>query len=318
MKKIDFRLLWQKILNPPTWAKVLTFIITILSAVGALLMLLIDYQGNILEIVAYTLFAIAGVSLAYSVYLIVRVIPTIKKNIISFLEKNEVTYLLLRNFGFRTVIFAIGSFAMSLLFSGFNTYMSIANRSVWYGGLAVYYIALAFLRGGVLVYHKNKLGKKDKPLNDEYVKAKVYKNSGIITLILNVALSAAIAQMIFSDAHFTYIGWTIFAFATYAFYKITASIISFVKAHKQEDLTIRAIRNINLTDALVSILALQTALLTTFSDETVNISMANTLTGIAVSLSTIAIGIYMIVSANKKMKEIDWSPKELFNMEVTQ
>ena len=121
MKKIDFRLLWQKILNPPTCAKVLTFIITILSAVGALLMLLIDYQGNILEIVAYTLFAIAGISLAYSVYLIVRVIPTIKKNIISFLEKNEVTYLLLRNFGFRTVIFAIGSFAMSLLFSGFNT-----------------------------------------------------------------------------------------------------------------------------------------------------------------------------------------------------
>ena len=304
MKNFDFRALWKKILNPPIWVKILTFLVTVLSSVGAILMLLVDYQGNALAIVAYTLFGIAGISLAYSVYLIIPLFPKMKKGIITFLESREFTYLLLRNFGFRTVIFAIGSFAMSLIFSAFNGYMGIVNRSIWYGALAAYYIALAFLRGGVLVYHKNKLGKKDKPLNDEYVKAKVYRNSGIITLILNVALSVAIAQMIFSDAHFTYIGWTIFAFATYAFYKITASIISFVKAHKQTDLTIRAIRNINLTDALVSILALQTALLTMFGDNSMNVSLANTLTGITVSLSAIGIGIYMIVSANKKMKEI--------------
>lgn len=99
-------------------------------------------------------------------------------------------------------------------------------------------------------------------------------------------------------------GWTVFAYAAYAFYKITMSIISFVKAHKQTDLTVRAIRNINLVDALVSILALQTALLTTFSTGEVNISTANTLTGIAVSFLSIAIGIYMIVSARKKMEEL--------------
>ena len=110
--------------------------------------------------------------------------------------------------------------------------------------------------------------------------------------------------MIFSDAHFTYMGWTIFAYAAYAFYKITMSIISFIRAHRQEDLTVRAIGNINLVDALVSILALQTALLTMFSEGKVNISLFNTLTGIAVSGLSVGIGIYMIVSANKKMKEL--------------
>ena len=140
--------------------------------------------------------------------------------------------------------------------------------------------------------------------NDEYTKAKVYRNSGIITLILNVALSVAIAQMIFSDAHFTYIGWTIFAYATYSFYKITMSIIALIKAHRQTDLTVRAIRNINLVDALVSILALQTALLTMFSDGNINIPLFNTFTGIVVSLLSLGIGIYMIVSANKKIKII--------------
>ncbi|MBQ4053289.1 MAG: hypothetical protein IJD33_03015 [Clostridia bacterium] len=302
--KIDFRSLWKKILNPPTFVKVLTFIITLVSATLSLVMVGLGLETGALAIIAYILFGVAGVSLAYSVYLIIPLFPKIKNGIITWLESREFTRLILRNFGFRTVIFAIGSFLMSLLFSGFNAYMGIKNRSIWYGALAAFYIALAFLRGGVLAYHKNKIGKKTQSQNDEYIKAKVYRNSGIITLVLNIALSSAIAQMIFSDAHFTYIGWTIFAYAAYAFYKITTSIISFIKAHKQDDLTVRAIRNINLVGALVSILALQTALLTMFSEGEINISLFNTLTGSVVSLLSIGIGIYMIVSANKKMKEV--------------
>lgn len=302
--KIDFRALWNKILNPPTYVKVLTFIITLVSATLSLVMVALGLENGVLAIVAYTLFGIAGVSLTYSVYLIIPLFPKMKKAIIEWMEKRDFTHLLLRNFGFRTLIFAIGSFLMSLLFSGFNAYMGIANRSIWYGALAAFYIALAFLRGGVLVYHKNRIGKKTQSQNDEYNKAKVYRNSGIITLILNIALSSAIAQMIFSDAHFTYIGWTIFAYAAYAFYKITTAILSFIRAHKQDDLTVRAIRNINLVDALVSILALQTALLTMFSEGDINVSLFNTLTGIAVSILSVGIGIYMVVSANKKMKEL--------------
>ena len=300
--KIDFRSLWKKILNPPTWAKVLTFIITLLSATLSLVMVALELENGALAIIAYILFGVAGVSLTYSVYLIIPLFPKMKSGLIAWMEKHEFTHLLLRNFGVRTVIFAIGSFLMSLLFSGFNAYMGIKNRSIWYGALAAFYIALAFLRGGVLAYHKSRIGKKTQ--NDEYVKAKVYRNSGIITLILNIALSSAIAQMVFSDAHFTYMGWTIFAYATYAFYKITISIITFIRAHKQDDLTVRAIRNINLVDALVSILALQTALLTMFSKGEINISIFNTFTGIVVSSLSVGIGIYMIISANKKMKEI--------------
>ena len=300
--KINFRALWKRILYPPTWAKVLTFLVTIISAILSLVMVGLGLENGGLAIIAYILFGVAGISLAYSVYLIIPLFPKMKSGFIMWMEKHEFTHLLLRNFGFRTVIFAIGSFLMSLLFSGFNAYMGIANRSIWYGALAAFYIALAFLRGGVLVYHKKAKGKKIQ--NDEYIKAKAYRNSGIIMLILNVALSSAIAQMIFSDAHFTYMGWTIFAYAAYAFYKITMSIIGLIKAHKQEDLTVRAIRNINLVDALVSILALQTALLTMFSQGEVNISIFNTLTGIVVSLLSVGIGIYMIISANKKIKEI--------------
>lgn len=302
--KIDFRSVWKTIVYPPTWLKILTFMITIISAVGSILFLFVDYEGTALSIIVYTLFGLAGASLTYSVYLLVKIIPNVKRGIIKQMERYGFTYLLLRNFGFRTVIFTIGSFAMSVVFSAFNAYMGIAYRSIWYGALATYYIALTLLRGGVLLYHKKKIGKKYVLQNDEYTKAKVYRNSGIVTLMLNTALSAATGQMIFSDAYFTYMGWTIFAYAAYAFYKITMSIVSFIRAHRQTDLTVRAIRNINLVDALVSILALQTAMLTTFGDGTINISLMNTMTGSVVGVASVAIGIYMIVSANKKIKEL--------------
>lgn len=303
--KIDFSSLWKKILNPPNYVKALTFVVTVLSAVGAILILFTDYTKGIMAVLAYTLFGVAGISLTYSVYLIIPLVPKIKFTTMNFLESHKFTHRLLRNFGFRTVVFAVCSFALSLLFSAFNAYMGIVNRSIWYGALASFYIALAFLRGGVLVYHKN----KKENHNSEIQKAKVYRNSGIVTLILNVALSSAIAQMIFSDAHFTFVGWTIFGYAAYAFYKITMSIISLIKAHKQTDLTVVAIRNINLVDALVSILALQTALLSMFSDGRMNISMMNTFTGIAVSAMSVGIGIYMIVSANKRIKKLQKEEK---------
>ena len=70
------------------------------------------------------------------------------------------------------------------------------------------------------------------------------------------------------------------------------------------DLTVQAIRNVNLADAAVSILALQTALLGTFGSEGLNVSLFNTLTGIAVSLLSIGIGVQMIAYANTKLKEI--------------
>lgn len=300
--KIDFRAFFKKILNPPAWAKILTFIVTVISSALSLVFVCVGFENGVRAILAYIFFGIAGVSLAFSVYYIIPLFPKMKTSIVSFMENHEFTYLLLKNFGFRTVIFAIGSFIMSVLFSGFNAYMGIVNRSIWYGALAAFYISLAFLRGGVLVYHKNRISKKDITQNQEYIKAKIYRNSGIITLILNVALSSAIAQMIFSNAHFTYMGWTIFAYAAYAFYKITVSIITFIRAHTQTDLTVRAIRNINLVDALVSILALQTALLNTFSQGQTNVALFNTFTGAIVSLISIAIGIYMIVSADKKLK----------------
>ncbi|MBQ9113514.1 MAG: hypothetical protein IJY05_01170 [Clostridia bacterium] len=293
---------WENFKRPPKWAAILNGLITFSACVGSLCVLLTDFSKMPMAILAYALFGIAACSLSYSVYLLIRFAPRVKKGIINWAEKYEFTRSLLRNYGFRTIVLTIGSFALSIAFGIYNGVLGLMMKSIWFGALAAYYILLALLRGSVLTYHRKKKTKKHE--DSVSMRTRVYRKCGFWLLILNVALSVAIAQMIFSDRKFIYAGWTIYAFAAYAFYKITMSIINLFKARKQTDMTVQAIRNVNLADAAVSILALQTALLGTFSAEGVNVSLFNTLTGIAVSLLSIGIGVEMVVYANKKLKEI--------------
>lgn len=295
----NLRKFLQKLKNPPVWALILNYFCTVVFITAALLMLFVDYAGSALAIVAYASFALAALSLAYTVYTLVRFAPRMKRSVVAWAEKYEFTHSLMRNFGFRTVVLSIGSFALSVAFGAFNGVLGIMSKSIWYGALAGYYILLALLRGGVLLYHKRKHGVDD-PAKNTQTQIKTYRNCGILLLVLNIALSVAIAQMIFDDGAFVYAGLMIYASAAYAFYKITMSIINIFRARKQDDLTVQAIRNVNLADATVSILALQTALLNTFSGEGVNISLFNTLTGSVVSLFTLGLGVFMIIKANKE------------------
>ena len=293
----------RRLKNPPKWALVLTYIVCALSIAGAMCSLFIKIDSRLWEIFSYCIYAAAALSLAYTVYTIVLFAPTAKKRVIEWLQKGKFTQELMQNYGFRTVVFAIGSFTMSVLFGMYNGALGILGGSIWFGALATYYILLAFLRGGILLHHGKKrrteLSEKDERLKQ----IKTYRTSGIFLLILNVALSSAMAQMIFNDEGFSYPGWTIYAFAAYAFYKITMAIYNFVKAQKHDDLSIRAIRNINLMDAAVSILALQTALLHTFTEEGVDVSIYNTATSIAVTVLGISLVVYMLVKASKEKKE---------------
>ena len=292
--------LLDKLLKPRGFTLVLTYFLTIFFIALAMVMLFVDYTGSILEILAYTSFGLAGISLSYTVYTIVIYAPGFKGRLIAYLESREITRKFLKNWGFRTLVTSTLSFGMTLFSSVTNAYLGISERSIWFGALAAYYIFLAIMRWGLLIYHRKKRDFESEAM----LRAKKYTRCGVWLLILNAALSSAIAQMIFDDRSFEYKDWLIYAFAAYAFYKIFSAVKNVIKATRQDDMTIRAIREINMVDAAVSILALQTALLHTFSDASVDISLFNTLTGSAVSLFSMFLSISMIARGSKSIKEI--------------
>lgn len=296
---------WLK--NPHGFSLILIYIVAILSIASAMLVLFLGVLDSSHGILAYALFAVAAISLAYSIYTVVLVAPKVKQKITLQAQKNKFAKSLLQNYGFRTIVFSIFSLAISIGYAVFNGVIGIVSSSIWYGALAAYYILLAFMRGGVLFYHKKERTKSDVlefEAERKMREVKTYRTCGAVLIVLPLALLVAIAQMVGSDKSFVHAGFTIYVAAMYSFYKIIMSIINFVKARKNNDMTVQAVRNINLADAMVSILALQTAMFREFS-QGINSGAANALTGAAVCVLTMALGIFMLINASLKLGKIN-------------
>ena len=189
------------------------------------------------------------------------------------------------------------SLIFSFVFGIFNGALSIISKSVWFLMLSIYYIALSIGRLGIYYYKKNKE-------QNRLSSIKLYRNSGLFLLVMNFAIGVAVLQIVFIERGFKYPGLFIYAVATYAFTKITLAIINISKTRGTENYTELSLRSMNLIDAGVSILALQTALLTEFSEPGANFRIANGLTGSAVFIFTLVFGIYMIIKAQKEIKKI--------------
>ncbi len=231
--------------------------------------------------------------------LLYKIIDKIKKRF----EKRKFTRRLVNDYGFRTVIFSLFSFAVSLAYGIFNGVLAFVNVSFWHFSLAFYYVLMSFLRGNAIV--GNHRGRGETDIESTVNRYKTYRKCGILMIVLHLAMSGAIGQMVFDDKGAKYVGAAVYAAAAYALYKTAMALVNFFKAGKHGDPTIAAIRNINLADALVSLLALQSALLTRFGSGGTLAKSLNTFGGILVTLSTLGLGIYMICDGTIKITRLE-------------
>lgn len=290
------------ILKPPTWLIILTFLLTILFSSVSLFCVLSELST---EIYAFIFYTFAAIFLTYAVYLFVRLSPLIKKGFISFMNKFPFTQKLYNHYSFRTATAACGSILLNMGFAIFEITISIISKSVWWGALGAYHLILSLTRVGILVRNI----KDSKSLQDKNQKLianiKTYQRTGICILVLNFALLGAAIQMMFSENAFSYAGLIIYAMATYAFWKIGMGIWGLTRFKKHNSFTTQSFRCLNLTDALVTLFALQTALIATFGtvSDTV-MEIMNIITGSLVLIISTALSVYMIVKANKNLKNI--------------
>ncbi|MGN0804655.1 MAG: hypothetical protein ACI4MS_04655 [Candidatus Coproplasma sp.] len=288
--------------KPPKWFIAVIAIIAVGSISGSILTLIFDCHGTMWEILSYLLYAVSAISLCYCVYLLIVGIPFIKKKSVDAMKKGKFTNRLLEQYGFRTEIFSLFSFMLNICYVGFNGFFAFSERSPWYGALTAYYFLLALMRGVVLLFHSRGDKGKDENGNDAKGRVRVYGMCGIGLIILPLVLSFAVLQIVFGENSFEHSGMAIYVSALYAFYKIIMAVINAVKAKRQAEITVRALRSINLADALVSILALQTAMFKEFGGDDIATVM-NGATGAVVCLLTALLGIYMVVNAKKILKE---------------
>ncbi|MGN0771436.1 MAG: hypothetical protein ACI4MI_02495 [Christensenellales bacterium] len=291
----------NKFYRPPVVVRIIVYVVTVVATVLAMISLNMQETDTGLPKWAYVAYVFAMIGLIYSIILLVKNLPGTIQKTKDWLRSHPFTGRFMDDFGFRKIIFAIGSFLMSIGYGFINGYTWLKSGSLWHGALAIYYVLLAMTRGGILVHHKRKIGIDPDELSVEIKEATTCRNSGIVLLVLNSALFVVVLLMTFAGNSFHYEGTLIYAYAAYTVYKLTMAIVNLPKSKRQGDMTVEAMQAASLTDALVSLIALQTALLAQFStDDGVNQSLYNGITGTIVCLGVLTIGIVIIVRGQKR------------------
>ena len=291
--------------KPPLWFLLVLAVTGIGGAVGGTLFLTKENLYSYM-LWGYVFLGVMAVSVGYCIYGFIKTFPALNERILKWSENKPFWNRVFTEYGFRAILFSVGSFAINLAFAVYNGSVAIVIRSVWFGALAAYYVLLIVLRGIILIYHATRRKAVKAGQTEESTQMKdtrVYRVCGIGLLLLPIALSFAILQMVRANDSFVHTGITIYVYAIYAFYKIIVSIYNFVKTRQSSEMTVRAAKNINLADAFVSILALQTAMFHEFSTKNaIGIATMNAITGAIVCALTAALGIFMIIIAAKNTK----------------
>ena len=198
------------------------------------------------------------------------------------------------NKDYRTRILFFCSVFITSLFAIFNAYIGISFRSIWHASIAIYFIILAIQKIYVLIstiYFVKRYKNNKETLNKRNIL--LYIINGFILILLVFGLSFSIIQMLKSNKPVINNEIMAISNATYAFYKIIIAIINYVKANKNDDYLIKTIRNINLSDALVSILNLTVTLETVFGGKIDEVMII--ITSTLFSLIILINGVLMIV-----------------------
>ena len=195
-----------------------------------------------------------------------------------------------------------GSFAWNSLYGIFQLWLGFYHHTFWFYSLGAYYICLAVMRF-FLVRHTRKYAPGEK-MQTELVK---YRACGIVFLVMNLALALIIFFMVYWSRTFEHHMITAIAMAAYTFTAFTVAIVNVVKYRKYNSPVFSASKVISLASALVSMLTLESTMLTAFSDGTMTAIeqkwMLGT-TGGAISALIVATAIYMIVVGTKKLKQL--------------
>ncbi len=303
-KKNAFLQFLEKLYNPPSWVAVLAIATTLIVCPLVVLTVAFDYGHSLAAVIGCV---ICGFLLIYTVAVIVNYIVRLRKKVFKVADKFEWSRNFFKDYESRTLFFSIFNLLCNVGYTVFLVVMALVYNSIWYGTVGLYYILLIVARGGALVQN----GKDEKQYKTDYNKlqtAKVgtYRYCAIMMLALALAMAVSVAELVIDsyNAGFRLPGWMIYVFGGVAAYKVITALVHFVRATKRDDFAVRAVRYINLSVTLMSVLCLQTAIVAAYPPKDMTAAVSNGITGAIVCLITFGLGLYMIVHSFKAKKRL--------------
>ena len=200
-------------------------------------------------------------------------------------------------------------FFVNLLYAGIKMFSGILYRSVWFVTLAVYYILLAVMRASLLHYVRKAkvcLKMQTRSGKSKASEWRRYRLCGSILLFMNIALAGIVILVVHQNSGFEYPGVLIYIMAMYAFYAAITAVWNVVKFWRYGSPVMSAAKVINLTAALVSMLSLETAMLTQFGagDDPMFRQIMTASTGAGISIIVPGMAVFMIMRSTKQLRQI--------------
>lgn len=290
------RKLLQKLLHPPGW--VLIFV-PLLSFAALAAVFIRQCPENILVYLIYSLSA-------YSLTIWLAALPGLTKRAKSammgskLMRKAAASPIMGRYFkdlAFRGSISIYQGIAVNLFYVAFRIMAAIRYASVWFLSMAVYYLVLGGLRTYLIVCYRRRTPELER---------RCYHTTAWFLFLLNIPMGGMIVLMVRTDSGFSYPGYVIYLSALYTFYTMITSAINLIRFRRLGSPILSAAKVLNFVAAMMSILGLQTAMISRFSENGEDYrKMMNAITGGFVYGIVILIAIYMLLHGRYLRKKVE-------------
>ncbi len=238
---------------------------------------------------------------AYSLTIICARSPILFRKLIEAKNSNKYITLYQSDAQLRVKISLYSSVTLNILYALLQLFSGFYFHSIWFYALAGYYTLLAIMRFFLLKDARNIVAGKNK-----FYEFLLYRFCGTLLLLMNLTLGVIVFYIVWQNRGFEYHYIHAIAMAAYTFTAMTLAVINVFKYRRYESPLMSAARVISLASALVSILSLETAMLTAFG-EAGNDSfrqIMTAITGTAVCLLVLAMAIYMIIHSTKEINRL--------------
>ena len=287
---MSFKEIGKRLLFPRAAVMILLIPISAVLLIGSMVFVGTE---SVIAIISYVISAYTLTVWCFKIPKLIRFFKEFKKT-------NRYAVLWRENTRLRVKVSLYGLLAWNTLYAVFQLWLGFYHRTFWFCSFGVYYLCLAAMRFFLLKHTA-----KYTPGESMTAELKKYRACGWILLGMNFALSVILVFMIYLDRTFEHHMITAIAMAAYTFTSFTLAIINVVKYRKYNSPVYSASKAISFVAACVSMLTLESTMLTTFSDESmspVTQKLLLGMTGGAILLTVILTAIHMIVNGTKKIK----------------
>ena len=267
-------------------------LVTLLVLASTGLLVYVFAVGNTDTWLAYGTYFLS----AYALTLVCVRFPALWRRAASFRNTNPHILRYRGDPGLRVNLSLTGTLAGNLLYALLQLGLGLIHHSIWFFALTGYYALLSLMRS--LLLRKAHGGRLGQELPAEY---RLYRLCGLLLVPMNLTLAVVVSFMVWQDRGFSYHEIVTIALAAYTFFSLTMAIVQMVRSRKFNSPVMSASKSISLVAALVSVLSLETAMLSAFgtAEDTLFRQVITAVSGGAVCITVLVIAFRMIWRAAK-------------------